>query len=197
MSVIDDLKKLSSRQRRIIQRAAGKLLRELPTVHTVVINRKPGIDTARMYTDFELTVFVNPECEVECEVECAVERKHTVSESVYNKGSGKVSESYRIYDPGYAYMESFREVLPNEAEALSFEYTEIYENTRQAYLELLKNHLKLYVKSDCMNVVTVNAAEMKRGNPLYYKLYIINLCARGYVVYNRDIQAIITIHKQL
>ncbi len=189
MSVIDDLKNLSSQQRRFIQRAAGKLRKMLPTTHTIIINRKPGLQKAVNLTDFELTVLVNAESEAE--------KERTVSESLFNKGSGKVSAPCRIYTPGYAYIQSSREVDPDEAEALTYEYEDVYDNSRQAYLELLKKHLKLFVKDGSMNVITVNAPEMEKGNPLYYKLYTINLYLIGYVIYNRDIQPIVTIQKRI
>ncbi len=189
MSVINDLKNLSSRQRCMIQRAAGKLRKHLPLTHTIILNRKPGIETVRELTDFELVVFVNAGSEAE--------RKRIISESLYNKGSGVVSDSYRIYDPGLAYIRSEREVTPDEAEALTYEYTEVYDDSRQAYLEFVEKHLKLFVKADHMNVITVNASEMEKGNPLYYSLYVINLYKRGYVVYNRDIQPTVTVQKRV
>ncbi len=189
MSIINDLNNLSSRQRRIILRAAGKLLRELPTTHTITINRKPGIDNGREITDFELTVFVNAESEAES--------KRIVSESVYRKGRSAVPESYRTYDPGFAYIQSERAITADEAEALTFEYAEVYENSRQAYLKFVEKHIKLFVKGDCISVITINAPEMEKSNPLYYALYTINRYKTGYVVYNRDIQPIITIQKQV
>ncbi len=189
MSIINDLKNLSTQQRRFIQRAAGKLRKMMPATHTIIISRKPGIENGREFTDFELIAIVNDESEAE--------KERTLSESDFNKGSGEVSAPYRIFNPGLAYIRSSREISPNEAEALTYEYEDVYENTRQAYLNLLEKHLKLYVKGDCMNVITVNASEMETSNPLYYGLYIINLYKRGYVVYNRYIQPIVTIQKQV
>ncbi len=188
MSVIDDLKTLSLRQRRMILRAAGKLLRQLPTTHTIVLRRKTGIEISREVADFELIVFVNAESEAETE--------RIISESVYNGGSGAVSESCRIYDPGFAYMRCSYVLSSDEDEALTYEYAEVYDDTRRAYLEFIGRHLRLFVKAGNMNVITVNAPEMEKDDPLYYKLYIINQSERGYMVYNRDIRSRITIDKR-
>ncbi len=189
MSIINDLQNLPSRQRRFIQRAAGKLRKKLPTTHTIIINRKPGIENGCEFTDFELIAFVNAESETE--------RERTLSKSICNKGSETASESCRIYNPGFAYIQSSREISPDETVALNYEYSEVYENSRQAFLNLLKKHLTLFVKDPCMNVITVNTPEMKRDNPLYYKLYIINQSRKGYVIYNRDIQPNITIQNRV
>ncbi len=189
MSVTDDLKKLSSWHRRMIQRAAGKIRKYLPSTHTIIINRKPGIEDARKFTDYELIAFVN--------VESEVERERIISESAYNKGSGVQSEFYRIYDPGLAYIGSRREISPDEDKALTYEYEEVYDDSRQDYLEFVEKHLKLFVKDGSMNVITVNASEMEKDNPLYYSLYIISRYKTGYVVYNHDIQPIVTIQNRV
>ncbi len=188
MNVIDDLKNLSLHHKRMIQRAAGKLLTELPTTHTILINRKPGIEKARETSDFELIVLVNAESEAE--------RERIVSESVYNNGSEALSENCEIYDPGFAYIRSEWAVAPDETEALTNKFTEVYEDTERAYLEFLPKHLNLFVKAGSMNVITINAPEMEKSDPLYYNLYIINKFDTGYMVYNRDIRSLITVHRE-
>ncbi len=136
MSLIDDLKTLSERQRRIIHRAAGRLMRELPTTHSIIIGTKPEIENARELIDFELIIFVNAESEAE--------NKRIISESVYNKGPDTVSETSRIfeiYNPGLAYIRSSREISTDEEEALTYEYNDIYDHSRKAYLEFIRKHL--------------------------------------------------------
>ncbi len=59
MNTIDDLKNLSTQQRRIILRAAHRHLKKLPTAHTIILTKKPGLKTAQVLTDFELIIYVN------------------------------------------------------------------------------------------------------------------------------------------
>ncbi len=58
-NTIEDLKNLTAQQRRHILRAANRHLKKLPTAHTIILTKKPGLKTACVLTDFELIIYVN------------------------------------------------------------------------------------------------------------------------------------------
>ncbi|MCP4294296.1 MAG: hypothetical protein GY786_01675, partial [Proteobacteria bacterium] len=157
MCVKDNLNNLPFNVVRNISRLAGKLLKELPHIHTVIVDRKPGITTAVKVEDFELFLFVNGESETET--------KRIISESLYNGGSGIPSENYRIYSPRRDYVKSERLPLSTETNALRYKYPNINKVKNGAYLEFLQEHLTFFTKKGSMNITTINSPEMEKGNP--------------------------------
>ncbi len=55
----DDLKNLSAQQRRHILRAVNRHLKKLPTAHTIILTKRPGVKTAQVLPDFELIIYVS------------------------------------------------------------------------------------------------------------------------------------------
>ncbi len=198
MSIIDDLKTLSTQQRHIILRFTNRLRKQLPAAHTIIVTGRPGIQTARVLTDYELIVFVNEcgnvndeVCETVNDEVCETVSKRSDSEL---RAYGAVAESYPVCDPGLDYIRSARQVDSEESEAMTYGFKKVYEETRRSYLKFLSKHLMLFVKREYMSVITVNAREMEKSSPHYYRLYMNYQFKTGYVIYNRDVQSIMTIH---
>ncbi len=215
-NIIDDLKNLSAQQRRHILRAVNRHLKKLPTAHTIILTKKPTIKTAQVLPDFELIIFVNDSddmrqmCDEVCDSvsnnqrktcgddqKCDEKGNHTVSDSSTYNAFGAKEETYRIFHPRSDYSRSARLVEPEESVALSYDFENIYKETHDSYLEFLERHLIFFVKKDFMNVTTVNTTEMEKDCPLYSRLYIIYHSKAGYVLYNRDVQPIVTINHRI
>ncbi len=58
-SIIENMKNLTERQRRLITRFTNRLLKRLPTAHTIIMTRRPGLKTASVMTDYEVIVFMS------------------------------------------------------------------------------------------------------------------------------------------
>ncbi len=205
MNIIDDMKNLTEQQRLLITRFTNRLLKQLPTAHTITLTRRPGLKRASLLTDYEVIVFVNEVSGVSEHVRNHKNdgaRSH-VSESGNSKSSvskiyAAATETYPICNPGLDYIHSARLIYEEEAEALSYGFKEVFEETRQSYFECLKKHLMFFVKRESMNVITVNSREMQKGKNLkYYRYYMIFHSKTGYVLYNRDVQPTVTLHTRL
>ncbi len=184
MSVRNDLLNLPVSKKKSIARLARKLLRELPNIHTITVEKRYDVSKPEELCDFELIVFLNAENEIET--------KRIIAESVYYKGSGAPSESYTVYDPGIAYEMSDRELLPDEALALHYEYCSVTEEWKNRYLSFISEHLKFFVKHDFMSITTINSPEMEKGNPIFYKLYVTGHFEKGYVIYNSTLKPFVS-----
>ncbi len=172
MTVRFDLLKLPLNKKRSITRLAARLLRELPDTHTIVIDKKPGIMRAKMLNDFELFVFVNAGTR---------EKAETV-----RSASRLPSDTYDVYDPRMAYKRRDRQPQQRETEALHYRYSNIYEGMENSFRNFLHKHLKFFIKEDFLDITTINSEEMKRDNPLYYRLYLMNRFEKGSPVYCRQ-----------
>ncbi len=197
MNIIDDMKNLSDQQRRLIMRLANKLLKQLPTAHTIILTRRPGLKFASVLTDYELTVFVTEYGVSVCDSVCDSASKSSGSKSSVSKIYAAATETYRVCNPGLDYIHSARLVDEEEAEALSYEFRDVHDETRLSFLECLTKHLMFFVKKESMSVTTVNSTEMQKSDKLYYRLYMIFKLETGYVLYNRDVRPIVTIHTRL
>ncbi|MCP4297631.1 MAG: hypothetical protein GY786_18695, partial [Proteobacteria bacterium] len=134
MNFRDELKQLPYQLKRSIARTSRKLLQKQPNIHTILLDKKYGVTTACQLRDFELTVYYN--------AESYEENQRIISESIYNGGSGEVSENYRIYDPGRGYQKGQRLPLPDESEALLYKSPHMLEKFESNYLNYLQEHLK-------------------------------------------------------
>ncbi len=70
--------------------------------------------------------------------------------------------TYRICNPGLGYTRSARLVDQEESKALSYGFRVVHEETRQSFLECLIKHLMFFMKSESMNITTVNTREMEK-----------------------------------
>ncbi len=188
MSIRDDLEKVSDQVKGSIARFARKLISKHPNIHSIVLDRKDGVKEAREFTDFELTLFFNAECESET--------KRIVSESRYYGGSGEISKNYKIYNPGSAYRGIEKAVNADEASALFYKFTEEHRQKHpqkdDVYLEFLQEHLKFFTINDYFDITTINSPEMEKSNPLLYRLFTTGRLEKGYLVYNTLIKPFLT-----
>ncbi len=209
-NIIDDMKKLTEQQRRIIARFANTLLKKLPTTHTIIMTRKPGLKFASVLTDYELIIFVNEygddggdgndgEGMNNCRCKCRFdnEGKSGKPKSSASHVYAAVSETYRICNPQMDYIHSSRLVDKEELEALTYGFKDVHEDTRHSYLKCLKKHLMFFVKRESMSVTTVNTTEMHKKDRLYHRLYMIFKLETGYVLYNRDTRPMVTLNIRL
>ncbi len=210
MNITDDMKTLSEQHRRIIARFANTLLKKLPDTHTIIMTRRPGLKIASVLTDYELIIFVgggangangaNGENEVNncrCKCRCDDESKSRKPKSSASNVYAAAAETYPICNPQMDYIHSSRLVDKEEAEALTYEFKDVHEDTRHSFLECLRKHLMFFVKRESISVTTVNTTEMQKKNRLYHRLYMIFKLETGYVLYNRDTRPMVTLNKRL
>ncbi len=198
MNIIEDLKNLTEQQRRHILRAANRHMKKLPATHTVILTKRPGLKTASVLTDFELIIYVSDGVRQMCnEVYECVDDDRTVSKISADNIFGAKRETYRVIHPSLHYKQSARLVEPEESVALAYDFESSYKGTHDTYLEFLAKHLMFFVKNNFMNITTVNTTEMEKDCPLYSRLYIIYHSKNDYVLYNRDVQPIITINHRI
>ncbi len=172
--------------KRSIARFAAKLLRDDPKIHTILLDIKEGIEKAEQITDFELQVFYHAGSEEE--------NRRIIAESFYNGGAGETSENYRIFSPRRNYKQVQRRVQPHEVEALTFYFPHIHNKKGAEYLKYLEDHGTCFIKNDFLDVTTINSTEMEKSDPLFYNLYISYCFKKRYVIYNRLLKPIITMH---
>ncbi len=203
MSIIDDMKNLSELQCRLITRFTNRLLKRLPAAHTIIMTRKPGLKTALIPTDYELIIFMRDDGEGDNgegdngEGDDNDLSKNRKSKSSVSKIYTAAGVTYPVCNPQLNYIQCSRLVSEEDLKALSYRFPDTYERTRNAFLECLTNHLMFFVKEDTMNITTVNTTEMKKANLLYYQIYMIFHSKTGYVLYNRDVQPIVTLHTRV
>ncbi len=200
MSIIDDMKNLSEQQRRLITKSANRLLKKLPTAHTIIMTRRPGLKTASVLTDYELIIFVNGHAGVSDglsdNVSGGANKSRVTKPSAY-KIYGAARETYPVCNPGLNYIHSDRLVNEEEAEALSYGFRDVHVKTRRSFLECLAKHLMFFERRESMSVTTLNTTEMEKNHLHYYRLYMIFKSKTGYVLYSRDVQPIPTIHTRI
>ncbi len=184
MSVRDELEKAPLEVKRNIARFARKLLKKQANIHTIIVEKKQGIERADKFTDFELLLFYNAECDIE--------NKRIISESAYYGGSGKMSENCRIYSPGSAQQKNERVPLPDDPCALLYRIKELRKDESD-YLGFLREHLNFFTINDYMDITTVNSPEMEKSNPLFCQLYTTYHFEKGYLIYNRLVKPFITL----
>ncbi len=189
MSIRDELKDLSFQMKRSIARTARKLLSEQPNIHTIVVDKKPGVKTGREYTDFELLLFYNAETEEET--------RRIISESSFYGGSGEVSKNYQIFNPGRGYLESDRTVQSDETWALLYKFRDNHTRKEPDYMAFLQEHLNFFTKSDYLGVTSLNTPEMEKSNPLFSSLYTTYHSEKGYLLFNKQVKPFITMHIEL
>ncbi len=188
MNVRYDVLKLPVNKRKSIAKFARKLLKEQPNIHTIILDRKHGVEKAEQLTDFELLLFFNAETDSET--------KRIISESSFYGGSGKPSENYRVYHPGKAYQKNERRILREEAIGLLYKFSDI-QDRKTEYLEFLQEHRKFFTINDYMDISTVNSPEMEKSNPLFYQVFMTSHFEKGYLVYNELVKPYITMHINL
>ncbi len=216
MNITNDMKNLTEQQRRTIARFANTLLKKLPTIHTIIMTRKPGLKTASVLTDYELIIFAcddGSRSDIKCKKVCDDIRKilcdgvnDSVSDVVGKNKNPKssvpdvyaaVGETYPICNPQMDYVISSRLVDKEESEALTYGFKDVHEDTRNSFLECLRKHLMFFVKRESMSVTTVNTTEMHKKDRLYHRLYMIFKLETGYVLYNRDTRPMVTLQIRL
>ncbi len=186
MSIKTEQTELPDRVKRSVAKFAGKLLRDDPNIHTILLDIKEGIEKAEQLTDFELQVFYHAGSDKE--------NRRIIAESFYNGGSGEVSENYRMFEPRRNYKKVQYIAQPHEVEALTFYFRDIHKKKEPEYMRFLEDHVSLFIKKDYLDVTTVNSTEMEKSDPLFYRLYIGYCFKKRYVVYNRLLKPLITLY---
>ncbi len=189
MNVRYDLKNVPEKIRKSIARFARKLLKKQPNIHTIVVDRKQGVQKAEKFTDFELLLLYNAESERET--------KRIISESVGCGGSEKISENGRIYSPGRAYRKSEETAHHDETSALEYYFPDIHKRKYSIYMEFLKKHLNYFTINDYFDIITINSPEMEKDDPLLYKLFTTYHFEKGYVVFSSQSKPFITTQIEL
>ncbi len=186
MSIQNEVQQLPYGVKRSIARYSRRLLKEEPSIHTILLKIKQGVKKAEQITDLELYVFYHTGSEEE--------NSRIIAESIYNGGSGEVSENCRIFDPGRNYQKARRTVLPHEASALALYFPVIHKKKEPEYMKFIEDHGTFFIKKDFLNITAINSTEMEKSDPRFYKLYIGYCFKNGYVVYNRLLNPFMTMH---
>ncbi len=167
MSIQNEVLQLSYEVKRSIARFARKLLKDEPNIHTILLEVKQGVEKAKQVTDLELQVF-------------------------YHTGSKE--ESCRDFNPGRNYQHGQRTVQPHEACVLASFFPQLHKKKEPEYMKFLEEHGTFFIKKDYLDITTINSTEMEKSDPLFYKLFISHSFKKGYVVYNRLMNPLVTMH---
>ncbi len=185
MSLKYDILKLSISKQESISRLARKLLVKFPDTHTIILSRKEGVMRPKEFSDFRLTLFINSESESET--------KRKIEGTTYGIETGTFSVSSSLYHPDMGYKKEEREFWLSDSTALYFHYSVVPQNLRRCYMEFLSIHEKSFIKSGYLNITTIDSSEMKFGDPLFYKLYIVHLYEKGYLIFNKTLKPTISL----
>ncbi len=137
------------------------------------------------FSDFRLTLFINSECESE------TNRK--IAETAYDIETGTFSVSNSLFHPDMGYKKEERQFWQSDFKALNFHYSVVPQNLRRCYMKFLSIHEKTFVKNGFLNITTIDSSEMKFGDPLFYKLYIVHLYEKEYLVFNKSLKPIVSL----
>ncbi len=163
MTVKYDLMKLSERRKKRITRISDKLHGAFPEIETIIINRKPGVEEALEFDDFELFIFFDKEGRSETE----------------------------SFTPGMGYEKRERK-FPSDLDLLSHFYKNVTRELENEYQDFLNRNLHYYeftgTPEDFPGIIAVIPSQMKDDHKSFSKFYLTKTYDRGYLIFKDDLK---------
>ncbi len=158
MTIKDTLIKLPGKMQKRIIRLSEKLHGDLPEIHTLIICKKPGIENAELFTDFELFLFMN-------------EQKR------FRK------EENPPFHPGREFKEVNTPPRPDDINALYYRFCTINDDVRDDFRDILRSRLHIFEKRE-FPAVHIISPEMKKDDPRFYNCLLSYKYEQGYLIFS-------------
>ncbi len=163
MTVKYDLMKLSERTKKRITRISDKLHGAFPDIQTIIICRKPGVEEAVEFDDFELFIFFDTEKRGESDSFC----------------------------PGMGYEKRERN-FPSDLDLLSHFYKNVTRELECDYRDFLNRNLHYFeftgTPEDFPGIIAVTPSQMNKDNKSFCKFYLTKIYDRGYLIYRDELK---------